>query len=388
MSAGSAAASLRVEVISHPARFSALRREWNALLRESRVDTIFLTWEWLWTWWQVFSPGRELRIIALWDGKHLVGLAPFLKRPVSYLPGLVFDRLEFLASGEEEADEICSDYLNFIAHRDYEQLVVRTLAHCLTTTLYQEWDEIVLSALEGNNPYGEWLPDLFPPPRYLVTRRPLSTSFRLSLPASWEEYLQSLSRNTRAQVRRSLRALEEAGEWRLHRPTTREELSAAEETLRTLHQSRWTKRGKPGVFASERFCTFHYRMMRYLFAQGQLDLVTLIVKGEPIGCLYNLRYGDTVFFYQSGIREVADKHLRPGVLLHVLAIREALGQGFSTYDFLRGEMRYKRSLGGRPCPLVELRIVCQRWQETLRQAIQKVKRRLRTRNSPVPRREQ
>ena len=43
--------SLRVECITRPEDFAALRAPWNALVRDSRSDCFFLTWEWLDAWW-------------------------------------------------------------------------------------------------------------------------------------------------------------------------------------------------------------------------------------------------------------------------------------------------------------------------------------------------
>ena len=38
--------------IGMTAVLTRLRDEWNDLLRRSRFDTVFLTWEWQSTWWQ------------------------------------------------------------------------------------------------------------------------------------------------------------------------------------------------------------------------------------------------------------------------------------------------------------------------------------------------
>ncbi|MBI1735028.1 MAG: glycosyl transferase family 1, partial [Candidatus Rokubacteria bacterium] len=68
---------LHVEPITTVEEFRVLRDAWNALLAQSRADCVFLTWEWLFTWWKYFSPGRELAILAVRDGAELVALAPF-----------------------------------------------------------------------------------------------------------------------------------------------------------------------------------------------------------------------------------------------------------------------------------------------------------------------
>src|SRR5204862_4045645 len=56
-------AGLTIERIEDPARFTALREEWDELLASSAADCIFLTWEWLHTWWNHLAAGRRLYLI-------------------------------------------------------------------------------------------------------------------------------------------------------------------------------------------------------------------------------------------------------------------------------------------------------------------------------------
>ena len=43
-----------VKPISTTIEFAAIRDEWNDLLQASDSDTIFLTWEWAFSWWEIF----------------------------------------------------------------------------------------------------------------------------------------------------------------------------------------------------------------------------------------------------------------------------------------------------------------------------------------------
>ena len=54
--------ALTIECIDSSWGFTALRPEWNALLRDSASDCPFLTWEWLHTWWTHLSGSSRLRI--------------------------------------------------------------------------------------------------------------------------------------------------------------------------------------------------------------------------------------------------------------------------------------------------------------------------------------
>src|SRR5262249_28888937 len=93
-------------VLTDANQVDALRREWLDLLSRSGTNEITLTPDWIATWWQVFgsSQGRELRIGLIREGDQLIGLAPLLRRRHWHRRVIPFRRLEFLASGEPEAD--------------------------------------------------------------------------------------------------------------------------------------------------------------------------------------------------------------------------------------------------------------------------------------------
>jgi len=41
-----------VHVVDREEQLLALRPEWDRLLRTSDADNLFLTWEWMFTWWR------------------------------------------------------------------------------------------------------------------------------------------------------------------------------------------------------------------------------------------------------------------------------------------------------------------------------------------------
>ena len=46
---------MRVVQMQSEADLRALKPAWDALLRESAANTIFLTWEWVTAWWSVYG---------------------------------------------------------------------------------------------------------------------------------------------------------------------------------------------------------------------------------------------------------------------------------------------------------------------------------------------
>ena len=100
---------LEVQEVSSEHDFAALRNTWNAVLVESSSNSIFLTWEWLHTWWEHFGHQKTLHAVLFRDAQdRLVGIAPFFKHRRHSAVGPL-DVLSFLGS-----DIVASDYLDFI----------------------------------------------------------------------------------------------------------------------------------------------------------------------------------------------------------------------------------------------------------------------------------
>ncbi len=53
--------------------------------KTSDSDCVFLTWEWLYTWWKHLAGDRQLSILVVRRGEWLVALAPFCLRPARLL---------------------------------------------------------------------------------------------------------------------------------------------------------------------------------------------------------------------------------------------------------------------------------------------------------------
>src|SRR5262249_4110741 len=125
---------------------------WRELLADSASNEPTLSPEWLLTWWDVYGSqqGRRLRFVRFDAADRMVGLAPLLIRRHWYRPGVPFQRLEPLGSGEREADSVCSDYLTVIARKGYEADLARAFAGALGQGTLGRWDELVMPLMAGD----------------------------------------------------------------------------------------------------------------------------------------------------------------------------------------------------------------------------------------------
>ena len=163
--------------------------------------------------------------------------------------------------------------------------------------------------------------------------------------ASGRTYADTLSANTRQQIRRSMRLYEKQGKLTATRALDVPEALAFLDGLKALHQPYWIQRGEPGAFAYPFFERFQRRLIETCQPHGGVELIRVTRGDTVIGYLYNLIYRRQVYSYQSGFLFEDDPKLKPGLVSHCLCIEMHEREGNAVYDFMAGENRYKSNLG-------------------------------------------
>jgi CelD/BcsL family acetyltransferase involved in cellulose biosynthesis len=71
---------LDTAILRDAADFASLEREWDDLYHHSPRATPFQSWAWLYSWWESYGAGYELRLVTVREGEGLlVGLLPLIK---------------------------------------------------------------------------------------------------------------------------------------------------------------------------------------------------------------------------------------------------------------------------------------------------------------------
>ncbi len=158
-------------------------------------------------------------------------------------------------------------------------------------------------------------------------------------------YLDTLSANTRYQIRRSDRTYGDRGPLRIERAETVADAHRFLGDLAVLHQRTWRSRGRPGAFANPDFVRFHHALIDRTMPGRAIDLLRITAGGTTVGYLHNFVHRGRVSAYQSGFDyATAGPHGKPGLTSHRLAIEMYRSEGMTAYDFLAGDDRYKTSL--------------------------------------------
>jgi CelD/BcsL family acetyltransferase involved in cellulose biosynthesis len=165
----------------------------------------------------------------------------------------------------------------------------------------------------------------------------------VSLPGSFEEYVERLGTKERHELRRKMRR---AGDllpglsFRVTRTPDELEndLPSFVELLRKSHPAK--EKFMDGTMAA-----FFREVAEGFLASGRLRLAFLSSRGVDVASVFQFRTDGALLLYNSGY----DPKLRaanPGLVLIARSIGHAVDEGCSEYDFLRGTERYKYDLGG------------------------------------------
>lgn len=312
----------------------ALADEWRSL--ENRAEaSFFLSWHWIGSWLTCLPTLPE--ILRVKRQGETVGLACITWREVRWR-GLLRRRLAHInTTGREEFDVVTIEYNDILADRRFAE-TVRSLA---LDELRAQADGIVWRGVEEH--HETCLKKL----GWLSRRFAEAPSARIDLTALRQKgmpYLNSLSANTRQQIRRSIRLYEQRGPVRLERAPDAETALAFFRAMAPLHQARWTVRGQPGAFGHPFYVAMHERVIASARPAAAVELVRVCCDDEAIGYLYNFTWRGQVSFYLGGLRYETDNRLKPGLVVHTLCIEDHLHGCADIYDFMAGDNRYKTSL--------------------------------------------
>ena len=315
--------------------------QWKELLARDPDRHIFATPEWNRVWWEEFGHDKDLFLLTMRRGAELTGIVPLYRKHEG-------DRkiLRFLGGID------LTDYLGPICSIEDRDDVADALVNWLGTNEVA-WDEFDAHNMPVPVGFADALLERADSYGYRFELEQEDTAAILLLPSSWEEYLERLDPKERRELKRKQRRLVREATDATFRRATEESLERDLKYFVEMHRG---AEGHKGHFMKPAIATFFERVARALMPLGWLRLDFLEVGGHPIASTFSFELNKTFYLYNSAY-EPDMKRLSPGVILVSRLIEEAIDQGLTTFDFLRGEERYKYQLGAQAWPLNNVRFM-------------------------------
>jgi CelD/BcsL family acetyltransferase involved in cellulose biosynthesis len=315
--------------------FSALdEQEWDALTVESTSNVPFLRYEYQRTWWQTRGGGEwkeaKLVLIAARKNGQLIGIAPlFQAEHEGHTALMLVGSIEI------------SDYLDLIVRPQDLEAFVAGLLNFITDQFPDERQALDWYNIPESSPTLKALQAECERRRWKFTSEIYHPTPTILFPGNFEQYLATVDKKQRHEIRRKVRRVEESGRGvRWYIVTDGTTLATESEELLKLMESDPNKAN---------FLTTAMREQMRLtinlaFRQGWLWLAFLEVDGVKAAAALNFDYGNKLWGYNSGV-DRNFMELSPGWVLLAYTLQWAADNGRKEFDFMRGDEEYKYRFG-------------------------------------------
>jgi len=286
---------------------------------------VFLTWEWIDTWWQIYHSSFSPLVLVAIDEGIPCGIAPLVVRKGAS------PRLEFF--GQNKA---YGEYLDFIVPSGKEDQVTPLFCKTISELHRQgKFQSMNLAVMLENSPNLPIFTHSLKEHGIEISRSPERPCPYLELPTNWELYLTLKGQKLRKQVEYNERRLARCGKIKVEYPENISEIDDFFNDFVYLHNQRWNKP------MDDVFFNFHRRIAHQFFPLNQLLLARLRVGQTVVAAKFDFVFDNKIWGYQGGwLREF--KKLEVGSILLCEIFKYCINQGIREYDFLEGDSWYKR----------------------------------------------
>jgi len=224
----------------------------------------------------------------------------------------------------------------------------------------QPWDIVDLRRLRLADPALAALEQALRagPPKWLVVREQEDVCPVVEAPgADWDEYLATLDKKARHEIRRKLRRAAVVGELSIEIASPTPD---AIDVFIDLHRRRFGEAGLfPDTAGGERSRRFVHRLAELERSGndgGQLHVALVRCGDRLVFAALAFDDGRTVYLYNAGMDPDASE-TSPGVTGTALYFQDRLAAGRRRFDFLRGAEPYKYEWGARDEPIERLLVL-------------------------------
>src|SRR6478735_5843968 len=351
------------------------RETWDALAALNPWATPFSGWAFQRAWWDAYSANAHEETLALVpadapSGAEPVAIVPLMHRH-EVEPGDELTRTK-MRHGHDVAmtpvpPSATAVFFGASYHADYATLlaapadlpaVAAAVADYIAEPAERRpWDVVDLRRLRCGDPAADALAAAFGAREIAegwtlnVEREDVCPVVTLPAGGTMDDYVASLGKKERHEIRRKVRRAEAIGEIRAE---------DSQDPLRDLdlfielHQKKWGTDGLfPDTLGGEQSRVFFKRLFELHGPDGPLRLTFLSVGGRCIASGIHVETPDSYLYYNAGVDPDA-RDLSPGVLMVHAIIDRAIATGRTRLDFLRGDEGYKYEWGAQDEPIQRL----------------------------------
>jgi CelD/BcsL family acetyltransferase involved in cellulose biosynthesis len=345
-------APLTCTVFHDFAGLDVLRTQWDeAVLRAG--STIYMTFDWLRTWWAFYGSSAELRLFVFRANERIVTVFPM------YIDTLGWGPMRFRIARVVGAN-IPPKVFNPPLPSASAAAVLKTVFTQLLGT--DRCDALSLgpvSELEGWQPAVAKVCAESPG---LVSHCSIASGVHsvFHLPSDMEQYYAGLSKNERKNRRKyELRLLKKEYDTQVEVVSQPAKVVDEFEQFADQHRRQWFAEGKTGHFGAwPRALSFNRALVEAQGRLGRLRFIRIVANGRVIANQYAFAFGDR-YFWELPSREVSSEwdrfSLGPTAIVTMLA--QGVAEGMSRVEGGLAHYDYKVRLGAKEYATQTFRVV-------------------------------
>jgi len=342
--------SYKLKTLTNLNEVLALEPKWR-ILTEATTETTtshktdlpcFMAWEWLNQWLQTYQDFIiELNVICILYNDETIAIAPFYIC-INKAWGNTTKTLSLMATNEPEHCEIASEFIDVAYSTKHKQKIIELLtAHLIHLVESVESAESVelnrITQYSFKDLHKNSLMFLIcqkAKPQMLAYKEQISGYQFVTNIDNHSHYSASFLKKKKRILNRYYK-MSNAKDCQFIIAKSKTVALELYEQLVQLHQKRWQKKDKAGVFSDDYFYTFHKNFIKQSFEKGMVVLSAIQIEGKIISVNYSIKWHNTLYFYQSGIDETYKPNLSPGLLNHLLLIDYCEKQHIQQYNLLK-----------------------------------------------------
>lgn len=322
---------LTVELIESEAQFDGIRDVWEDLQARSATDNVFLTFDWVRSWYRHLRAGRRLALLVLRDETVVRGIVPWCTGQ-AWGGRLPFRTVQFLGTG-------LSDRLDLLTTVDPEEVLIATLRHLEENSM--PWDMIDLREVPSDSSTVDAVGTVAARLGIECEIHEDSKCPYLPIESDWEKFFSShFGHATRRQIRRKARRIQAENA----RFSILEAIPVGSPLLGQLtavpQDEEYVGHQRISIFSSVSKRAFFEEIVARFSERRWLHVGLLEVKDQAAAYRLSFLYQNKYYDYFTGFhRDLGD--FSPGSVLLAHVIEDCFRRGLREVDFLRGTEGWK-----------------------------------------------
>jgi CelD/BcsL family acetyltransferase involved in cellulose biosynthesis len=332
--------SLKIQEVRDYRQLKALEPYWNQTLVRSGSPLVYLTYEWLTTWWRCLGgDGKELLVLVVTDGSEILGIAPFMKVHESFV-GLPVSKIGFVSMVKYADSPVnFSGSLDIIVARRHKA-VIEALVSYLKLQEQNSWHVLHLNPLPETSPSLGIIEQEARKRRLRFEKRVVFSHAYSKVESDWANFFNKRGSSFRKKLRLLERRLQRKGAIAYNEYRSLGEIPKGYDEILDIERRSW--KWERGVsINSVGYRDFYREFAEEAGKKGWFRLWVLKVDGKSVAYDYHVEFEGYVETLKGSYDEDYSD-CSPGNLLTWRECEHFFQNGAKRINLLWGNEDYKR----------------------------------------------